>query len=69
MGKGLKILKTSDNRLMNEINEPVLAVIALEKLETDRVPLLLISIVLLLFAGFSTSVPTLLNFLLVTYPL
>lgn len=37
--------------------------IALEKSDTDWVPLLVISLVLLFFAGFSTTPPSLLNYL------
>ena len=48
---------------MVDIHESVLAVIPLEKSDTDWVPLLLVSIVLLLFAGFNTTPPSLLNYL------
>ena len=46
---------------MVEINESVLAVIAMEKSDTNWVPLLLISIVLLFFGGFSFTPTTWLN--------
>lgn len=48
---------------MVEINESVLAVIPMEKSDTDWVPLLIISLILLFFGGFNTTPPSLLNYL------